>query len=247
MTKLKKISKIELDKKAINTALDCVITQNHNVRFFYRLDKERKRVEGKEKRCRRLKRERAYRRAVRHLSLLLQENMIPFKGGKRYDKSVPSKAIICDIDGVLADGSHRNHLIENKKNRGDPKIWREYFDGIPHDRVFEWCRQVLNRFSPDHSIIFMTARPERYRELTEEWLLLNNIQYDELYMRQDNLRATDPLNKDFEPDSVIKRRFYDDHIKEKYRISFILEDRKAVVDMWRSIGLTVLQNDYGDF
>lgn len=157
------------------------------------------------------------------------------------------KAIICDIDGVIADGSHRNHLIEDPGSRKDPEKWSEFFELMTDDKVNEWCKEIITRFSDTHTIILMTARPDAYRGYTEQWLLENNIRYDLLFMRQDCHRIQDPEYKDFEPDHVIKKRFYEDHIEEKYKIDFVLEDRSSVVDMWRSLGLTVLQNDYGKF
>jgi len=88
------------------------------------------------------------------------------------------QAIICDIDGVLANSSHRNYLIEDEDKRKDPKVWSEFFERMVNDEVNEWCREILTRFSETHSIILMTARPEVYRGYTEQWLLANKLQYD---------------------------------------------------------------------
>ena len=50
-----------------------------------------------------------------------------------------------------------------------------------------------------------------------------------------------------EKDSVIKRRMFDNHIRGKYYIEYVLDDRNQVVEMWRSIGLICLQVADGDF
>ncbi|MFN8577784.1 MAG: hypothetical protein U0354_13080 [Candidatus Sericytochromatia bacterium] len=52
---------------------------------------------------------------------------------------------------------------------------------------------------------------------------------------------------DMRKDSIVKKKFLLTHIKDKYYIEFILDDRIQVVDMWRELGLTCLQVDYGDF
>jgi hypothetical protein len=157
------------------------------------------------------------------------------------------QAIICDIDGVLANSSHRNYLIEDEDKRKDPKVWSEFFERMVNDEVNEWCREILTRFSETHSIILMTARPEVYRGYTEQWLLANNLQYDMLIMRDDCHRIQEPGYKGFEPDWQLKKRFFEEEIEGKYKVLFVLEYRKSVVAMWRELGLTVLQNDYGDF
>lgn len=157
------------------------------------------------------------------------------------------RAIICDIDGVLADSSHRTYLIEDKEGRKKEKVWSEFFERMVNDKVHEWCRQIINRFSDTHAIILITARPEIYRGYTERWLIENNLPHDLLLMRDDCHRIQNAGYKGFEPDAEMKKRFYKEHIEGKYKVLFVLEDRRSVVDMWRSLGLTVLQNDYGDF
>ena len=36
-------------------------------------------------------------------------------------------------------------------------------------------------------------------------------------------------------------------ILDKYNVAFVLDDRDQVVRVWRDLGLTCLQVDYGDF
>jgi hypothetical protein len=40
---------------------------------------------------------------------------------------------------------------------------------------------------------------------------------------------------------------YENLIKPEYNVLCTIDDRQRVVDMWRSIGLTCLQVDYGNF
>lgn len=52
---------------------------------------------------------------------------------------------------------------------------------------------------------------------------------------------------DSRKDSVVKEEMYNEHIKYKYNVKAIYDDRQQVVDMWRDLGLTVFQVDKGDF
>ena len=47
---------------------------------------------------------------------------------------------------------------------------------------------------------------------------------------------------------TIKKEIVDEHIKGKYFVKFVLDDRDQVVDMWRKeMGYACLQVNYGDF
>ena len=48
-------------------------------------------------------------------------------------------------------------------------------------------------------------------------------------------------------DCIVKRELFDAHIKDKYYIDFILDDRNQVVNMWRELGFTVMQVADGNF
>jgi hypothetical protein len=52
---------------------------------------------------------------------------------------------------------------------------------------------------------------------------------------------------DMRKDSVVKQELFERFVRDKYNISFILDDRQQVVDMWRGLGLTVFQVAEGDF
>jgi hypothetical protein len=55
-------------------------------------------------------------------------------------------------------------------------------------------------------------------------------------------------NNDQRKDSIIKFELFENHIKDKYYVELVVDDRQQVVDMWRrKLGLTCLQVDYGDF
>lgn len=158
-------------------------------------------------------------------------------------------AIIVDLDGTLADIEHRRHYVE-----GDEKHFGKFHNDIPDDTVNNWCRNIISRFrgeeqnttrqynveTPDFAVILVTGRmahPKTVKD-TIEWLDRNNIAYDELHMRP---------NEDYTPDDELKKRIYNEELKDRFDVKFAVDDRKRVVDMWRDIGLTCLQCKKGDF
>ena len=52
---------------------------------------------------------------------------------------------------------------------------------------------------------------------------------------------------DFRKDSIVKKELFDENVRGKYNIEFVLDDRNQVVEMWRSIGLVCLQVADGNF
>lgn len=141
------------------------------------------------------------------------------------------KAIIVDLDGTLCNVKHRRHHIENKR-------WDKFYEELTNDKPNLWCLEIIRRFSLDE-IVFVSGRPDNYRAKTIEWLRFFTNHGDcKLLMRKEG---------DFRKDSVVKEEIYREQIKPLYDVMFCIDDRKQVVDMWRSIGLTCLQCAEGDF
>lgn len=145
-----------------------------------------------------------------------------------------SKALIIDIDGTLANVEHRvRHL------HCDPKDWKSFHGSLMKDTPHDWCVEIINAFkSRGHSIILLTGRDADYRDLSVQWLEEHGIDYDHLHMRPEGDRR---------PDDIVKREFFETLISPIYEVSFVVEDRKSVVDMWRELGVVCLQCAPGNF
>jgi predicted kinase len=139
------------------------------------------------------------------------------------DKNLP-KAIIVDIDGTLA-----------KMNGRGPFEW----DKVDTDHVKDPIRLIVNMIGQFHNVIIFSGRDGCCKDLTIQWLKTHNIRHDSIFMRPEGNN---------EKDSIIKKRLFEENIRGKYYIDFVLDDRNQVVDMWRKeLGLVCLQVDYGDF
>jgi predicted kinase len=130
-------------------------------------------------------------------------------------------AIICDLDGTLA-------LI------GD----RSPYDGASCDKDFvnEPVRSILQ--ASGNAIVFVSGREDKSKPQTLAWLEKHGISFDSLHMRKSG---------DMRKDSIVKQEIYEEFILDKYNVAFVLDDRDQVVKVWRDLGLTCLQVDYGDF
>jgi len=128
-----------------------------------------------------------------------------------------------------------------KRNPGDPVNYDAFHKASVFDPPNQWCLDIVRRFADDHEVIFVSGREEKYRPITLDWLskyAVCGFKKPILFMRSTN---------DFRPDFLIKKIIYEEHIKGTYKILFVIDDRKQVVDMWRAEGLTVLHCAEGDF
>lgn len=149
------------------------------------------------------------------------------------------KAIIVDLDGTLADNEHRRKHIE-----GENEDWESYYDNIRDDPVNEWCKGIVQRWRP-HKVFLVTGREgtEQVKTDTKVWLAENNIPYDELHFRDE---------KDYRKDSEVKKEILEEEILPQLRdgiddIEFAIDDRLQVIEMWRDLGITVLDCAGGEF
>ena len=77
-------------------------------------------------------------------------------------------------------------------------------------------------------VILLSARPIRFKALSEEWLAKNNIHYDQLIL------SSYPHLSDPE----YKLKMYKELIEPFYEVIFAVDDRDTVVAMWRENGIT---------
>ena len=141
---------------------------------------------------------------------------------------------IVDIDGTIANTEHRIHYITNGH-----KDWDGWHSNAHKDEPIEEVVSILDMAAAAGiKIVLCTARDEKCRQDTIDWLHANDIPYDALYMRRKGDRRDDDIIK-FELLKVIRADGYDPIL--------VLEDRDRVVKMWRRAGLRCLQVSEGDF
>ena len=145
------------------------------------------------------------------------------------------KAIIFDMDGTLADVSHRLHFLEGEKD------WKAFhgamFDDPPVENIANLARLMHKAASQGlgiDAVIVVTARHDdpHYERMTREWLDLHDIPYDRLYMRADS---------DTRRDHLVKADILQQILDDGFDPVLAIDDRPEVVQMWREHGITTLQ------
>ena len=128
----------------------------------------------------------------------------------KYDKTLKD-VIVCDIDWTLSE-----------------KWERDIYDSAKAylDRIIPPVRLVVNSMKCD--VIVMSGRSSDHREITEQWLKDNDVDYHTLIMRPSG---------DTRPDYIVKKELYEKHIKDKFNVLFSIDDRVSVVDWWRELGI----------
>jgi len=140
------------------------------------------------------------------------------------DPTLP-KAIICDLDGTLA--------LMNGRNPFDASTCDQDLINDPVSNLLKNYKKL------GYKILLVSGREDRYKEPTLRFLATHEIVFDDLMMRK---------TKDSRKDSIIKTEIYNNEIKDKYFIEFVLDDRNQVVDTWRNdLKLPCFQVYYGDF
>lgn len=135
---------------------------------------------------------------------------------------------IVDIDGTVADCSHRLHHIRNS-----PPNWEAFFAECVDDKPIERVIKLLENIYLHNQIVYVSGRSDIVRAETEEWLKKHSFWDGYLYMRKEGDRR---------PDHVVKKEILNECRKEfGCDPIVVLDDRDSVVSAWRKEGLTCFQ------
>lgn len=134
------------------------------------------------------------------------------------------KIVICDIDGTIANNKHRQHYLEGKKD------WEGFFNSADQDKpIKNIIQEVISLQKENFEVVFVSGRPELYRDLTLKWLAKYFYFEINLIMRKNNDKR----------DKVsVKKEIYNDEFKEK-EIHLVFENDPKLVEMWLSMDLEV--------
>ncbi|GAB3219621.1 phosphatase domain-containing protein [Spirosoma arcticum] len=146
---------------------------------------------------------------------------------RKQDETLP-RCILVDIDGTVADKGDRSPFDWHKVGLDTPK-W-------PIINLVKAMRVS------GYAIVFFSGRDAVCRSETTDWLCehfgWSATDFD-LFMRPEN---------DNRKDAIVKAELFAQHIAGRYYVEFVVDDRQQVVDMWRrTLGLTCVQVNYGDF
>jgi hypothetical protein len=90
----------------------------------------------------------------------------------------PDTIAVIDIDGVVADVRHRLSTLRHR-----PPRWDLFFDYADEDPLLEVGAQLVHKLAEEHTIIWLSGRPEHLRDVTEDWLAQYKLPGDRLELR----------------------------------------------------------------
>lgn len=164
--------------------------------------------------------------------------------------------IVVDIDGTIADNSHRQHLIERKTDAfgqkiGPPPNWDQFFLECGGDAPIHHVIEVVHALHEAGNVIsFWSGRSEDVYDLTFNWLFEHGLTFD---YDKTGAELSRPVflrhrpSGDYTPDEELKRRWLNEERKLGRQPHLVLDDRQKVVDMWREEGIPCMQVAPGDF
>lgn len=133
------------------------------------------------------------------------------------DQSLNPCAVF-DLDGTMADISHRS-----------PYDASNCINDIPIMHTLN-LSQLL--YENKYKIFFFSGRDDIYKSMTEEWLNKHFTYEYSLHMREEN-------NK--EDDRLLKERFFNTFIKDKYYCKLWVDDRLRIVKWAYETGIPILR------
>lgn len=124
--------------------------------------------------------------------------------------------VVVGLDSTVCDVSHRRSMMEIDG-------WDAYHSQLSGDVPYGTMVDLIQSFNDhDDTVIAVTARPERWRAATLNWLVRYGVKIDHLYMRGDG---------DYRPACEVKcdivRKIVKAHEVDK--IDLVIDDRDDVL------------------
>jgi hypothetical protein len=143
------------------------------------------------------------------------------------------KCFIIDIDGTIADGTHRQHYLQK-----EPRKWDAFFKACVDDTPIEhmWC--LVTTLNEHWQIVYVSGRSDLVRAETEAWLHKHAFPSAPLYMRKQG---------DHTDDSQLKIQLLAQLRADGFDPIMAFDDRNRVVKAWREAGVPCAQVAEGDF
>lgn len=127
-------------------------------------------------------------------------------------------AILVDVDGTLAHMDGRS-----------PFEWDRVDEDKPDLEVIDI---VNGLYHLGYYVIVLSGRDGSCFTKTKDWLDNNGVQHHNLLMRKpDDMRG----------DDIVKKEILVEHILPEFNVKMVIDDRPRVCNMWRSLGIKVIQ------
>lgn len=147
---------------------------------------------------------------------------------------------IFDLDGTLADASHRQHHLTCSPDAD----WEAFFAACDADTPILPVIETMQTLSLMAEVWIWTGRSDQVADLTLAWLNQHTT------FRRPQLERIVRMRPggDYRPDHVLKAEWLQGlPPADRRRLVAVFEDRASVVQMWRAAGVPCFQVAPGDF
>jgi hypothetical protein len=135
--------------------------------------------------------------------------------------------ILIDIDHTISNAFWRDSII-------GAVPWDEYHKESDHDKPFWNVVQLINSlWYAGHTMIAITGRNEKFRQLTNLWFIEYDVNIDEILMRPDDV---------FLKNAEMKVKLIEERFDKDYKeIGFLIDDNEETILAFFKLGITTLQ------
>ena len=133
--------------------------------------------------------------------------------------------ILVDLDDTLCQSAWRSDMIADG--------WDAYYQAAAEDKpIAEFC-ELVNNLSRLNQVWVATARPERWRKLSTDWLVRHKVSVMGLLMRR---------NDDFRQAPAVKLTQAAEKFTRVEKVSLVIDSRDDVLGAFRGAGVSALQS-----
>ncbi len=138
---------------------------------------------------------------------------------------------VIDIDGVVADVTHRLHHIARR-----PPDWDAFFAAADDDPPLDQGLELAGLLGATHRVVWLSGRPERLRTATEEWLTRWALPTDTVLLRAESDRR---------PATVLKLEQLH-RLARHGTVAAFVDDDPAVVDAAVRAGFPAVRAEWSE-
>lgn len=132
---------------------------------------------------------------------------------------------VFDIDGVLADVTHRLHHLQGRR-----KNWAAFFAAAGHDPLLHEGRDRALAAAREHALVYLSGRPERLRRVTQSWLDRHELPSGAVLLRP---------NRDHRPARVLKPELLE-RVRTTGPVALVVDDDAEVCAVLAERGYPVV-------
>jgi len=143
------------------------------------------------------------------------------------DPVAAGPCVLVDVDGVIADGWHRQHFLQDGK-----KDWKNFFANAFGDTPIAGSVALTRQFDPAVALVLLTARPHNLHDVTVDWVREHGHRWDLLIMRH---RSDGGLSS-----PKFKQRSVHELQERGFVPKLAIDDDQRNIDMFRAEGLDAL-------